>query len=283
MNRIQHVSLTILVTLLFLSGCSGSFPRNEGKSRVLRIKGSDTMIRLVERWAQEYMSSHREIAVYAEGGGSAMAIQSLIKGSVDICASSRPLLSDEMRQLAKRYQSLGFTVLTAKDALSVYVNAQNPVNNLTVEEIRDIYTGKKSSWKDFGGWGVPIRSLSRNPNSGTYLFFEEHLLGAPYGGSVEMRESTSDIVSEVMRDSTAIGYGGVAYGSGVTHILVNGVAPTTENVRNGSYPLARYLYLFTVSTPQGDIKEFLDWVIGPEGQRVVREIGYIPLYETPRE
>ena len=139
-----------------------------------------------------------------------------------------------------------------------------------------------------GGKDWPVRVATREPNSGTYLFLKEHvLLGQDYSPSAVTLPGTNAIVRFVEKDTAAIGYGGFAYGPAVSHCAIDGVEPTPANVRNGTYLISRYLYLYTVQPPAGVPKEFIDWVLGEEGQRIVAEVGYIPLFDfskirTPR-
>ena len=265
--------------ILFLFGCSAGKRANRQDANIIRIKGSDTMLNLVQRWAEAFMLRNPGVSVYTEGGGSRTGIAALIDGKVDIAAVSRPLQADEIRELVEKQNSLGISVLCAKDALSVYLNLQNPVRNLTSQQIRDVFTGKISSWRDLGGEDATISVIGRTPNSGTYLFFEEHiLLGTPYRDGVLALSTTEAVVDAVAKDRYAIGYGGMAYGQNVFHAFVDGVEPSGENVRNGDYPLARYLYLYTAQKPTAELKKFIDWVLGREGQAIVQQIGYIPLY-----
>jgi phosphate transport system substrate-binding protein len=276
-----------LIPVVFCSslfGCAGKQTTHLADTRhSIRIKGSDTMVFLVQRWAEAFMKTHAGIAVYSEGGGSATGIRALINGTTDICATSRPWQPEEVKELVEKQGSLGISILSAKDALSIYLHPENPLQNLTLDQIKDIFTSRVANWQSLGGHDEQIVVLNRNPNSGTYLFFEEHLLlGETYSSSAKTLPTTLSIVQAIAKNRAAIGYGGFAYGDSVQHASVNGIAPTPENVRNGKYPISRYLYLYTVSQPHGIMKQFIDWVLSPEGQRVVQEVGYIPLYEVKR-
>lgn len=283
MNRSRfrlHILLSAVVALTMSSCLSSRQAEDPDISRTIRVKGSDTMMPLVQRWAEAFMTAHPDIAVYVEGGGSATGIQALIRGSANICASSRPMLAEEIKELMERRGSLGITILTARDALSIYVHPDNPVQNLSVEELRGIFTGRVTGWREVGGTDEPILVVNREPNSGTFLFFEEHvLLGAMYAPRAVTRPGTRGVVEAVRQNRNAIGYGGFAYAVDVRQCSVDGIEPTPENVQNGSYPIARYLYLYTVAPPKGILKQFTDWILSREGQRIVREVGYIPLYE----
>jgi len=244
----------------------------------IRIMGSDTMLILASRWAEEYMKISPNTSVYVEGGGSQKGFEALIKGKADICSASRPVLADEARLLAERYQKIGMNFLVAKDALSIYVHPANPVNNLTIEQLAKIYKGEITNWSQVGGKMSPILLLTRSPNSGTYIYFREHILeGEPYSPFAQNLTSTSAIVKAVQENEDAIGYGGLAYGKEIVHCRINNVEPTEENVRNDRYPITRYLYFFTIDTPRGVVRQFINYTL-KEGQTVIRDVGYIPLW-----
>jgi len=269
----------LLLAAVALPGCTGSGPHARGG--VLRIKGSDTMLLLARRWAEEYMRRNPDVAVYVEGGGSALGIRALINGEADLCTASRTLRAEEAQRLIEKQGSLGLSVLTARDALSVYLHPDNPVRNLTRAQLRGLFTGAITRWDQIGGPPLPVNVISRSPNSGTYLFFEEHILdGAAYTETAHIVPTTMAVIQLVRSDPGAIGYGGGAFSAGVIHASVDDVAPTRENVMNGSYPISRYLYLYTAAVPDGLIKDFIDWTVGSEGQQIVSDVGYIPLWEV---
>lgn len=279
----RRFSIFNLLLVLLLSCAAGKKESGRDASRIY-IKGSDTMLALVQRWAEAFMLRNPGISVYAEGGGSRTGIAALIDGKADIAAVSRPLQADEIRKLVEKQSSLGISVLCAKDALSIYLHPQNPVKNLRLQQVRDIFAGKLSNWQQLGGKDEPIAVIGRTPNSGTYLFFEEHvLLGTPYLERSQSLPTTEAIVQAVAQNRAAIGYGGMAYGQNVSHARIDGIEPTAENVRSGDYSLARYLYLYTAHEPKAELKKFIDWILGGEGQAIVQQIGYIPLYPIFRQ
>lgn len=268
------------VLLLFFGACSAS--RVTTTASVLKIKGSDTMVILAQHWAEAYMRRTPNASIYVEGGGSATGIAALIKGEVQICASSRPIRPEEVRRLARASEFLGVSHLVAQDALSVYVHPQNPVQRLSLAQVQGIFTGGIKNWSALGGNDAPIMVLTRTPSSGTYLYFQDHALaGHGYAREARRMTTTAAIVEAIAQNVDAVGYGGLAYGRQLVHCSINGVAPTEENVRNGSYPLARYLYFYTIDKPLGMVKSFIDWVVSSAGQHVVGEVGYIPLLELP--
>lgn len=244
----------------------------------IRISGSDTMLRLNRHWAEAYMKSTPGVAVYCWGGGSGRGVRDLIDSRVQISAVSRPLLAEEVRLLAERHQTVGLAFAVAKEALSIYVHPENPVRDFTLSQLFGIFSGSIRDWRELGGQPAPIRVFRRSSVSGTYSYFLEHVLnGTDYRVDAEVRGNTEDIVNSVSEDRWAIGYGGLAYGEKL-HGRVEGIAPLEENVRNGAYPITRYLYLVTLHRPSGAVKDFVDWVQGPEGQAIVREAGYVALW-----
>ncbi len=270
------IVLSLLAVLL--NGCA-SFGSGGTESGILRIKGSDSMLLLVQRLAEGYQRKYPGITVEVEGGGSSAGIASLTGGTTDICATSRPLSSEEVGALARRYRSLGVSILCAKDALSVIVHPKNPIFDLPLRRVVDIFTGTVQDWKEASGEAGQITVYSREPNSGTYLYFEEHvLLGKEYSDDAVTVPGARSMTAAIADDTSGIGYTTSAYLQGVKALSIDGVAPTAENVRNGRYPISRYLYFYTVHQPEGEIKRFLDWAVSAEGQAVAAENGYIPLY-----
>jgi len=250
------------------------------KTKYIRIQGSDTMYILALNWAEEYMKKNPDISVYVEGGGSTRGFQTLIEAKIDICSSSRPMLPYEVRQLAKKHQRLGIAHLVAKDALSIYLHPSNPIKNLSREHLKDIFTGKIDNWKKIGGKNQSILVLTRSPNSGTYSYFKEHVLqGEEYSDKSEIFYSTQTVVDQVFENENAIGYGGTAFGDKVFHCKIDGIDPNINNVIKGIYPIARYLYLYTLDTPREQNKDFIDWILDMPGQVIVAKVGYIPLFQ----
>lgn len=244
----------------------------------IRISGSDTMLQLVRLWAERFMRSSPGIPVYVWGGGSARGIDDLLNGRVDLCAVSRPPQAEEARLLASRHGATGMLFAAAKEALSIYAHPDNPVRDLSLAQIRQIFTGEIRNWRDVGGTDLPIRALRRASSSGTFLYFQEHVLdGEAYGDHCEVLQDTMAIVSLVRADRSAIGYGGIAHGTDL-HIRVDGVAPTEPEIRSGAYPITRYLYLLAVDRPNRRVQNFLDWVQGSQGQQAVRDAGMVALW-----
>lgn len=241
------------------------------------------MIIVVSRWTEEYMQSHTNVSIYADGTGSAEGIKALINGETDIATSSRPMLPFEIRLLAEKHKKLGVVFRVAKDALSIYLNQANPVRDLTLDQVRGIFTGKIKNWNEIiPDFDKPIMVIIRPPSSGTYLYFKEHVLNDDsYLLNAVTVPTTMSVVESVFTHPNAIGYGGTAYGGEVIHCRINGIQPTVENVHTDRYPIARYLYLMTIDTPTGAVKDFIDWIISPAGQSIVAKSGFIPLFGNP--
>ena len=249
----------------------------------LTVKGSDTMVVLGQRWAEAYMKKHPETSIQVTGGGSGTGISALINGTTDICEASRAMKDAEKKQLKdKGAEATEITV--AKDGLSVYVNSGNPVKELTMAQLKDIFTGKDTSWKDVGGGDARIIPYSRENSSGTYVFFKEHVLAnADYTPRAQAMPGTAAVVNAVSKEKFGIGYGGAAYAKGIKVIPVKkdeaspAVGPSEKTVHDGSYPLSRPLFFYVRGSPTGEAKQFIDWVLGPEGQRIAQEVGYYPI------
>ncbi len=175
---------------------------------------------------------------------------------------------------------VGVSILVAKDALSIYVHPDNPVRNLTTDQIRKIFIGDINNWSAVGGDDAPIHVINRMPTSGTFAYFQEHVLqGELYSTAGTALRTTKDVVETIANEKNAIGYGGMAYETDVYHCNINGVEPTRANVNNDSYPLTRYLYLYTTDKPQGKIKDFINWVLSEHGQDIVKWVGYFPIWQ----
>jgi len=279
-SRMLRRTLPAVVALAL--GALAAGPAAAGRG--VTVKGSDTMVILVQRWAEQYMSGKPGEVVQVTGGGSGTGIAALINGSTDICMASRPMKEDEKLKLRDRYQTRGVEIPVAKDGLSVYVNEKNPVQELTLAQLRDIYTGKLTSWKQVGGADAPITLYGRENSSGTYVYFKDNVLGGrDFSARCQTLPGTAAVANAVLKDPNGIGYGGAAYAKGVRDVAVKkdartqGVLPTPASVKDGSYPITRYLYFYTRTQPAGKAKEFITWVRSPAGQAVVSQVGYFPL------
>mgnify|MGYP000154753892 CR=1 FL=1 len=284
--------IIILAVIIFLAGRSKpvSHPQQvNGIKGKLVIKGSDTLLPLAQAWAEEFMRKHPNVSISVTGGGSGVGIASLLDGTCDIANASRNLTQSE----AERAKSSGIQIYEIKvaiDGISVIVNPQNPINSLTIPQLKDIYTGRTKSWKELGWQDIKITAMGRDTPSGTYELFKEKVLGeGNYAPTVLNTPSNNQIAMTVSQDVGAIGYVGVAYAdkfakAGKVKIIAIAedksslpLLPTMENIKSKKYPLYRYLFNYTRGEPKGLAKEYLNFVLSSEGQRKVEEIGYIPL------
>lgn len=250
----------------------------------LTIKGSDTMVVLGQRWAEEFMKKTPSAIIQVTGGGSGTGISALINGTTDICESSRSMKEAEKAKLKEKTGADPEEIPVAKDGVAVYVHASNPLTEITMEQLKGIFTGKIGSWKELGGPDKKITAYSRENSSGTYVFFKEHVLeGADFAARAQTMAGTAAVVNAVSKDRLGIGYGGAAYAKGIKILKVKkdagspAVAPNLANVQDGSYALSRPLFFYTAKKPAGEMKSFIDWVLSKEGQAVVEKVGYFPI------
>lgn len=263
---------------LLMGGCASPDQRQS-----ITVKGSDTMVLLGQRWAEVYMKANPGKLVQVTGGGSGTGIAALINGTTDICESSRPIKAEE-RESVKQQRNLEVTEIpVALDALAVYVNKSNPINSLTLDQIRRIYTGELTNWKDVGGPDAKILLYGRENNSGTYVYFKENVLGdADFVSHYQAMPGTAAVINAITKDPGGIGYGGIGYASEAKALSIatapgEAVAPTMENVLSGAYPISRQLFWYVAGSPQGDLKAFVDFALSPQGQSIVADVGYYPL------
>jgi phosphate transport system substrate-binding protein len=253
-------------------------------------KGSDTLVNVALAWAEHYMQKHPEVRISVTGGGSGTGIASLMNGTADIANASREMKTEEIRAAeANGIKPVEFVV--ARDAIAVVVNPSNPVSALTLQQISDIYTGKITNWREVGGEDRPIVLLSRESNSGTYVYVLENVIrmGDPkskllFTPDTLLMPSSEGISTEVRQNPNAIGYDGLGYVTPDQKVLaVAGdgnrpyVLPSVATVNAGSYPISRPLYMYTAGDPRGQVKMYLQWVLGP-GQNLVSKLGFVPLH-----
>lgn len=252
-------------------------------NKPVTIKGSDTMVILGQRLAEEYMTAKPGTVVQVNGGGSGTGIAALINGTADLAMSSRPMKDDE-KQKAKA--SRGADVVehaVALDALGVFIHASNPVAQLTIAQVKDIFQGKVTNWSQVGGPNAPVVLYGRESSSGTYDYFREHVLAKEdFAPRVQTLQGTAAIINAVGHDKNGIGYGGIAYAKEVKALTVSAdgkppVAPTEATVADGTYPLARKLFFYYPANAQERVTAFAQWAVTPEAQALVTKVGYFPL------
>ncbi len=283
----------LAVAVLVLGfGCSRKHDTGQKSttaSASLTVKGSDTMVNLMSNLAEAYMQVHPNVNIAITGGGSGTGIAALINGTTDICAASRTMKPEEVDQGKSRGVTPRETVV-GQDGLAVMVNKDNPVSELTLEQLRKIYTGEYTNWSEVGGITQPIIVLSRESNSGTYVYFQEHVLEKKdFTPKARLLPSTAAITQSVTEDQNAVGYGGIAYAEkapGVKMVRVkkdannDAVSPSEATVLDNSYPISRPLFLYTNGQPQGAAADFINYILSPEGQKIVTDTGYIPVKKS---
>jgi phosphate transport system substrate-binding protein len=289
MTRLWINTLLSLFVASVVVGCGDSrSDRDAGegdapkKKEVITEKGSDTMILLAQKWAETFGAKNGNIEVQVTGGGSGTGISALINGTTEIANASRPMKQEERDQIKQKYGNDVVEIPVALDGVTVYINETNTIDALTIEQLRKIYLGEATNWKEFGGPDQKIILYGRENSSGTYEFFKEHVLEKKdFPPQTQTLGGTAAVVNAVAQDKGGVGYGGEAYASGVKKVklMADGtpIEPTEDAVRSGQYPLSRNLYFYLRSQPTGAVKEYTDWVLSPEGQAVVKEVGYYPI------
>lgn len=275
--------------ILAITMCFNPVLAASGKNSI-QIKGSDTMVNLAQAWAEKYMEKNPADFVAVTGGGSGTGFSSLISGTCDIAMSSRNIKDKEIT-LAKQKGIEPYEIKVALDGLAVVVNPENPVSKLTIEQLAQIFTGKIANWKEVGGKDSAIVILSREVNSGTHVYFKEHVLrkGNPnsreeFSAGALLLSSSQAIADEVAQNPQAIGYYGMGYISAKQKAVFVAKdeksqyeAPAIENVVNGKYPISRPLFLYTNGQPQGLVKKFVDFTLSKEGQEIVLKTDFVPI------
>lgn len=256
----------------------------------ITVKGSDTMVILAQKWAEVYMGKTPDTKIQVTGGGTGTGFAALQNRTTDLCNASRKIKAAEQGKCIEAFGARPTEYKVALDGLSVYVHADNPVKELSLEQLEAIFTGKIRNWKEVGGAEGSITVYSRENSSGTYEFFKEHVLkGKDFMASAETKPGTAAVLQAVAKDKGGIGYGGAAYGAGAKHLAIKksasspAVEPTEETVVNGTYPISRHLYIYVnPKLDKGETAAFLKWIRSDEGQQLVKEVGYYPLPQDLR-
>ena len=304
MNRARIILLAIL-PVAALAGYVGCKKKSEtagteapaapaGQKKAIQNIGSDTMVNLAQAWAEEYAKVNPAVSIEVSGGGTGQGVAALINGTADVANASRKLEPEEVEKAKKAHGHEPTEYMVGYDALSIYVHKSNPINEISIEELGEIYRegGKIDSWDQLGVKAIPnaqdnkIVRVSRQNNSGTYHYFREVVVGkkSDYkSGSLDMNGS-KDVVELVSRTPTAIGYSGLGYATPAVKILKvakkkgdPGVAPTIATTLDKTYPIARPLFMYTPGVPSPEVKAYIDWVMSPPGQKIVEHTGYVPL------
>jgi phosphate transport system substrate-binding protein len=290
--RRHRLTGALLLAASLLAGCQSPSGAGEGASAggtTIQDQGSDTLVNLALAWAEAYHQEYPEVTVSVTGGGSGAGLAALVNGTTDIANASRPIKAEEVEQARAR----GFTpqeLVVARDAIAVLVNPANPVDELTLVQIADIFSGRISNWREVGGEDRPIVRLSRETNSGTHVYFLEVVLRhgdkddkTLFSTDTLLLPSSEGISAEIRQNPNAIGYDGLGYVTPdlkVVAVAAPGkpfILPSVGTVNDGTYPLARDLYMYTAGEADGELADYLRWIRGPEAQALVASLGFVPV------
>lgn len=280
----KTIKTSILATIL----ATGLF---HTASADITVKGSDTMVILAQKWAENYMQVKPGTKIQVTGGGTGTGFAALQNRTTDLCNASRKIKPAEQGKCVEAFGKRPTEYKVALDGLSIYVAAENPIKELSIGQLELIFTGKIKNWKDVGGPDAPITVYSRENSSGTYEFFKEHVLtGKDFAASAQTMPGTAAVLQAVAKDKNGIGYGGAAYGAGAKHLSVKkddsspAIEPTEEAVMNGTYPISRHLFIYVnPALDKGDLGDYLKWIRSDAGQKIVKDVGYFPLPAQLRE
>ena len=288
------IRLVVLIFLVFnIAGCQTNQSHESLGEGYIENKGSDTIVNLALAWAEKYKVVNPNVRISVTGGGSGTGIAALINGTVDIANASRQIKQEELEAAhSNGWDPVEFIV--AIDAIAIVVNPNNPINELTIQQISDIYSGKYSNWSELGGEDRPIVRLSRETNSGTHVFFLEQVIRMGrkddktfFSPDTLLLPSSEGISVEVRDNPNAIGYDGLGYVTEDMKIIAVAVSegtpyiyPSADAVKEKTYPIARDLYMYTAEEPSGEILDYLMWILSEEAQEIVLELGFIPILES---
>jgi len=292
-----HLPIILLTILaLVLAACGMIAPKDgEGAaSAYIENKGSDTIVNLALAWAERYQGMHPDVRISVTGGGSGTGIAALINGTVGIANASRKISADEVGQAtANGVQPVEYII--ARDAIAVIVHPQNPVSELTLEQISAIYSGEINNWNQLGGEERPIVRLSRETNSGTHVYFLENVIRLGdkenktlFSTDTLLLPSSEGIINELRSNPNAIGYDGLGYVPKDLKMIAiatepgaKAVLPSIATVNDKTYPIARDLYMYTAGLPKGAINAYIRWILSAEAQEIVSDLGFVPVDNTP--
>jgi phosphate transport system substrate-binding protein len=284
------VCFALIISAIAFTGCGDKKPGSAtepGFGKTIENKGSDTLVNLALAWAEVFMREHPDVSISVTGGGSGTGIAAMINGTVAIANASREMKPEEMAAAkANGIDPIEFVV--AHDAIAVVVNPSNPVEHLTLQQISKIYTGEIKNWTELGGENRPIVLLSRESNSGTYVYFLENVIRMGdnkskllFSPDTLLLASSEGISSEIRQNPNAIGYDGLGYVTPDQKVIAVSknekgpfVVPSAETVKY--YPIARPLYMYTAGKPAGQIKDYIEWILNG-GQTLVTKLGFVPL------
>lgn len=292
----SFIQLVFAVLLFPLAGCQNNangYPsenQNSIEYHYLENKGSDTMVNLALYWAEEYQKLFPEIRISVTGGGSGTGISSLINNTVDLANASREITSEEIEQ-ANKNGVVPIEYIVARDAIAVIVHPENPIDQLTLQDVSDIYSGRIENWSQLGGEDRPIVRLSRETNSGTHIYFLEEVIRLGnsddhtiFSANTLLLPSSEGIIAEVRENPNAIGYDGLGYITEDVKVLKIAreagsafIFPTLASVNDNQYAISRNLFIYAPGKPTTFVKDYLDWILSSEGQKIVEDLGFIPV------
>ena len=288
-------SLIVFILIVLLAGCHSPGGGTGTADVAVQNVGSDTMVNLALAWAETYQGQQPDVRIAVTGGGSGTGVAGLVNGTVDIANASRRMKPEE----TEAAQSNGIEPVqhvVARDAIAIVVHPSNPVDHLTLQQLSAIFSGRVTEWSEVGGEDRPIVLLSRESNSGTHVYFLEHVvrLGSKnlttlFSPDTLLMPSSEGISAEVRQNPNAIGYDGLGYVTPDQKTVAVAVGPdgpfvlpTIETVNSGAYPIARDLYMYTAGDPDEVIAAYLAWIVSPQGQAIVGDLGFVPLEGTVR-
>ena len=293
--RNLYVLMAAVIAVLF-TGCAANGAEGSSQNppaqtvQTIVNTGSDTMVNLALAWAEQYQANTQTVSISVSGGGSGTGIAALINGTTDLANASRKMKAEEYAQAAQHgTQPVEFVV--ARDAIAIIVNPANPITQLSLQQISDIYSGKYQNWSELGGEDRPIVRVSRETNSGTHVYFLEQVLRlgekdnkTMFSPDTLLLPSSQGITSEVRDNPNAIGYDGLGYVTPDVKVIAVAsedqgayIMPSAESVNQGTYPIARDLYIYSAGEPSADIQEYLDWIVSAAGQTIVTDNGFVPI------
>jgi len=281
LRAVRVVGFVLALVGFGLMGCRSDDAKAPAAAVSVSIRGSDTMVRLTQLWAEQFMRDRPGAFVQVSGGGSGAGLSALINGTADVCQASRRMRPQERALFRSRVGGDPVEIEVARDGLAIFVHPDNPIGSVTSAQLRAVFRGHINNWRQLGGRNEPIVLYIRESSSGSYLFFKDTVMGGyDYAASAQPVQGTGAVVDAIKHARNGIGYGGAAYGPGLKVLGLSeadrGVRPSADSVRSGAYPLSRSLYYYLARPPRGSTREFIDWVLSPEGQALVEQSGYYP-------
>ena len=267
-----------MILLITTQAFAFQWPWAKKKTNTLTITGSTTVLPIAQKVAETFMDIHPKVNISVRGGGSGVGIAALIDGTCDIADASRPMKTKELKTAREKGINPVETVI-AKDGIAIVVHPDNPIKELSLEQLKKIYTGKISNWRDVGGESGAIVVVSRDVASGTFEVFKKLVLkGDKNRDDALMLASNKAVATTVSQTPGSIGYIGLGYLSAdVKALIIDNVLPSNKTVVSGEYKLARPLFMYTNGEPKGLVKKLIDFILSPQGQNIVSDIGFVPI------